>query len=106
MPLFGSRKREREYEKLKGQFQRSGRYGRRAKEVAARIVNKQRAEKRETKDAGPQPDLPIANYDKLNVPEVKRRLERISAGDLHKIKRYEQRHKQRKTLLAEIDKRL
>jgi hypothetical protein len=49
MPMFGSKKREREYEELKDKFQKSGRYKGRAKEVAARIVNKQRAQKGETK---------------------------------------------------------
>jgi hypothetical protein len=49
MPRGASPKREREYEELKTKFQRSGRYGKRAKEVAARIVNKQRAQHGETK---------------------------------------------------------
>lgn len=49
MPRGASPKREREYEKLKSKFQKSGRYGQRATEVAARIVNKQRAEHGETK---------------------------------------------------------
>ena len=44
MPRGSNAKREREYEELKDRFQRSGRYGKRAKEVAARIVNKQRAQ--------------------------------------------------------------
>jgi hypothetical protein len=50
MPRGTSPKREREYEELKQKFQRSGRYRGRAREVAARIVNKQRAEAGETKE--------------------------------------------------------
>jgi len=51
MPRGASPKREREYEKLKREFKKEGRYKGREKEVAARIVNKQRAERGETKSA-------------------------------------------------------
>ena len=51
MPIGASPKREREYKKLEQKFEHSGRYGKRAKEVAARIVNKQRSEAGETKSA-------------------------------------------------------
>jgi hypothetical protein len=50
MPRGASPKREKEYEELKEKFKKSGRYGGRAEEVAARIVNKQRAEHGETKN--------------------------------------------------------
>lgn len=53
MPRGSSPKREHEYEEIKDKLQRSGRYGKRAKEVAARIVNKQRAEHGETKSKTP-----------------------------------------------------
>ncbi len=49
MPRGASPKREREYNKLKRKFHKTGRYGKRADEVAARIVNKQRAQAGETK---------------------------------------------------------
>jgi hypothetical protein len=49
MPRGASPKREREYNELKGKFHEEGRYEGREEEVAARIVNKQRAEKGETK---------------------------------------------------------
>lgn len=51
MPTGASPKREREYKKLKSEFQEEGRYRGREEEVAARIVNKQRAERGETKAA-------------------------------------------------------
>ncbi|OFZ56596.1 MAG: hypothetical protein A2428_10825 [Bdellovibrionales bacterium RIFOXYC1_FULL_54_43] len=51
MPRGASPKREREYEKLKSQFEETGRYKGREKEVASRIVNKQRARFGETKAA-------------------------------------------------------
>ena len=49
MPRGASPKREREYKMLTRKFKSSGRYGKRAKEVAARIVNKQRSKSGETK---------------------------------------------------------
>src|SRR5947207_704125 len=49
MPRGASPKREREYRELVGEFGKEGRYKGREEEVAARIVNKQRREKGETK---------------------------------------------------------
>jgi hypothetical protein len=49
MPAGSSPKRERQYRHIKESAKRSGRYGRRAEEVAARTVNKIRREKGETK---------------------------------------------------------
>jgi len=42
----GSSKEQRQYEHIKRSAQKSGRYGKRAKEVAARTVMKQRKRKR------------------------------------------------------------
>ena len=50
MPRGASPKREREYNELKREFKKEGRYKGREEEVAARIVNKQRSEYGETKD--------------------------------------------------------
>jgi hypothetical protein len=55
MPRGASPKREREYKTLEHKFEQSGRYGNRAKEVAARIVNKQRAKAGETKASKSKP---------------------------------------------------
>ena len=44
-----SAKEKRQYEHIKRSAQRSGRYGKRAKEVAARTVMKQRRKKGKTK---------------------------------------------------------
>src|ERR1700738_2250394 len=49
MPRGSSPKRERQYEKIKQSARKSGKYGGRAEEVAARTVNKIRREKGETK---------------------------------------------------------
>jgi len=49
MPRGASPKREREYKKLERKFKKEKRYAGREEEVAARIVNKQRAQSGETK---------------------------------------------------------
>src|SRR5256712_3215040 len=56
MPRGASPKRERQYEHIKQSAKKSGRYGGRAEEVAARTVNKIRREKGETKSqrSGPK----------------------------------------------------
>jgi hypothetical protein len=54
MPRGAGPKREREYNELKEKFHEEGRYEGREEEVAARIVNKQRAQKGETKQASGQ----------------------------------------------------
>jgi hypothetical protein len=53
MPAGASKKREREYQELKDEFKEEHRYPGREEEVAARIVNKQRAAAGETKDSKP-----------------------------------------------------
>jgi hypothetical protein len=52
MPRGANPKREREYKKIEKKFEKEGRYKGREEEVAARIVNKQRAKAGETKQAG------------------------------------------------------
>jgi len=49
MPRGASPKREREYKEIEKSLEKEGRYKGREKEVAARIVNKQRAKAGETK---------------------------------------------------------
>ena len=49
MPTGANAKREAEYRKIERKFKKEGRYKGREEEVAARIVNKQRAAKGETK---------------------------------------------------------
>lgn len=113
MPRGASPKREHEYEELKEKFQESGRYKGRETEVAARIVNKQRAQNGETKDQeakdrqgkSPSQDLPIPEYQHLTISQVKSRLNSLSKQDLKRIEDYERKHKNRKSLVEELDKR-
>ncbi len=112
MPRGASAKREREYEELVDRFEEEGRYEGREEEVAARIVNKQRAEFSETQEAkakdreGTSPDrnLPIDHYDHLTVDEIERKLGNLSTGEIRKIRSYEQEHKNRKTLMEQLDR--
>ncbi len=113
MPRGASPKREREYEELKEEFKEEGRYKGREEEVAARIVNKQRAEHGETKEQiekdrqgkSPDRDLPIKNYDQLTVNEITRQLDHLSEGEIEEVQAYEQEHNNRKTLIEAIESR-
>src|SRR5690349_18286786 len=51
MPKAWSAKRERQYEHIKDSEKKEGRSTKRAKEIAARTVNKQRAQAGETKSS-------------------------------------------------------
>src|SRR3954471_15541430 len=110
MPRGASPKREREYEELKNNFQKSGRYKGRAKEVAARIVNKQRAQYGETKGEkqkdreGKSPDrnLPLDQYQHLTISQIGSKLEGLSKADLRKVEKCERAHKNRKGAIAQI----
>lgn len=114
MPAGASPKREREYEKLKKEFKEEGRYKGREEEVASRIVNKQRAKFGETEKAqekarkGESPDrhLAIKNYQHKTVDQVANKLDKLSPKEVREIRTYERKHKNRKTLMEQIDRRL
>lgn len=111
MPAGASSKREREYEELKTRFRKESRYPGRETQVAARIVNKQRAQYGETKaeqrkDArGESPDrgLPIRDYQHLTVGDVTARLHGLSGAQIRSIEKYEKAHKNRITLLRKLE---
>jgi hypothetical protein len=114
MPRGVSQKREREYEELEERFKEEGRYPGREEEVAARIVNKQRAELGETKEAqeqetrGRSPDkgLPIEGYEHLTIPQVLKKAEELPRQEVEKIREFEKGHRGRKTLLRRLEQRL
>jgi len=107
MPRGASPKREREYEELVGEFKQEHRYPGREKEVASRIVNKQRSQYGETKEKkaaekkgkAPDKDLPIAGYEHLTIPEIRRAAPKLKAADKRKILNFEKKHKNRKGVL-------
>jgi hypothetical protein len=110
MPRGASPKREREYKKLVGEFKKEHRYRGREKEVASRIVNKQRSQYGETKaekekdrkGQSPDRDLPIQDYQHLTIPQVKSKIGSLSARDKRKIVNYEKKHKNRKGVLEAL----
>lgn len=139
MPRGASPKREREYEKIEAKFEKEGRYKGREEEVAARIVNKQRKEAGETRDAAPakksaakktaakpaakkstapsrkpaakaskasgaDSSVPIRNYEKLTVPEVRSAVADLTAAQRSKVRKYEASHKNRKGVLQALDR--
>lgn len=114
MPRGASPKRELEYRELDRRFKKEGRYKGREDEVAARIVNKQRAQYGETKaekkkderGKSPDRDLPIQGYQHKTIPQISKQLSHLSGKEMEEIKRYEERHKKRKGVVKELERRL
>jgi polyhydroxyalkanoate synthesis regulator phasin len=50
--------------------------------------------------------LPIRNYDELSAAAVQERLEGLSPAELRKLRDYERRHANRKTVLDPIERKL
>jgi hypothetical protein len=50
--------------------------------------------------------FPIEGYDELNVEEVSARLSALSAEDLREVRDYEERTKNRDTILEQLDRRI
>ena len=114
MPRGANPKREREYPELEEEFEPEGRSEGREEEVAARIVNKQRARYAEGKAApsrerhGEAPDrgVPIAGFEQLTVREATRRLDGLTHPQLRAVEHHERSNKNRKSLLAQIERRI
>ena len=112
MPNNSNAKRERQYDELVEEFHDENRYKGREEEVAARIVNKQRAQQSETleekaKDKSgqsPDRDLPIKSYDHLTVDEIVAKLDDLSSKEIEQIESYEKKHRDRVTLVEAIER--
>jgi hypothetical protein len=83
----------------------------RAGRVVESVVSRATGSQRPTAaTAPPEPDAPatdpIADYDSLTVAQVKPRLAGLSAADLRRVRDHEASGKNRKTVLAEIDRLL
>ena len=109
MPVGANPKREREFKQLEKEFRQEGRYRGREEEVAARIVNKQRAQAGETQAAGAAAGkgarqgaahaLPIDGYQHLTVAQIRDKLGSLSAAQRKQVRAYETAHKKRKGVL-------
>ena len=56
--------------------------------------------------AGVGPAFPISGYDDLTVAQVQSRLSGLKPAELRKVRDYEKRHANRKTVLSDIEQRL
>jgi hypothetical protein len=118
MPVGASPKREREFRQLEKEFRQEGRYPGREEEVAARIVNRQRAQAGETRQAQGRErdgrradkvagapatrDLPIAGYQHLTVAQIRDKLGGLSDAQRQHLRDYEVAHKKRKGVLQAL----
>jgi hypothetical protein len=50
--------------------------------------------------------FPIEGYDELTVEEISARLDGLSSEDLREVRDYEERTKNRETLLEQLDRRI
>src|SRR3954469_84808 len=58
-------------------------------------------------DAAPDADaFPIADYDQLAAAQITSRLDDLSPAELRKVRDYERRHGNRKTVLSAIERKL
>lgn len=61
---------------------------------------------RARRTVGVGPSFPISDYDELTAAQVQRRLRSLKPAELRKVRTYERRHANRKSVLAAIEKRI
>jgi hypothetical protein len=61
---------------------------------------------RARRSVGVGPSFPIIGYDELTVPQVRQRLGKLERTELRKVRDYERRHANRKSVLTQIEKLL
>jgi polyhydroxyalkanoate synthesis regulator phasin len=76
---------------------------RRARDPVQRLARTADRARRGAADAAP---LPIADYDELSSAQVGQRLSGLRPAELRRVREYERRHANRKSVLAAIDKAL
>src|SRR3954469_17206744 len=80
-----------------------GRRGKRTPQGSDRIVREVDKAKRA---AGVGGSFPISNYDDLAAAQITSRLDDLSPAELRKVRDYERRHGNRKTVLSAIERKL
>ncbi len=91
-------------ERLLGQGrQRLDSAGKRARDPLERLM---RGADRARRTVGVGPSLPISGYDELTTGQVQQRLNGLSAAELRKVREYERRHANRKSVLSAVEKAL
>jgi uncharacterized protein (DUF433 family) len=112
MPEAARKKSKQRTEEPNARLNKSGHHKKQDKKTVARIVNKQSDQLEETQAAEEElktsesqdRGLPIENYDQLNVDQTAKQLNSLSPDQVQLVKRYEQEHKNRKTLLEQMDR--
>lgn len=61
---------------------------------------------RARRSVGVGPSFPILGYDELTAVQIRQRLTRLNKADLRKVRTYERRNANRKSVLSQIEKRL
>ena len=50
--------------------------------------------------------LPLANYDEMNVDEISKKTNELSAAEIRELRAYEKQNKNRETLIEQFDRKL
>jgi polyhydroxyalkanoate synthesis regulator phasin len=66
----------------------------------------QKGETRRPRARRPAASLPIPRYDRLSASQVQERLDGLTPADLRRLRDYERRHANRKTVLDRIERKL
>lgn len=61
---------------------------------------------RARRTVGVGPSFPITRYDELTVPQIRRRLVKLNKPELRRVRTFERRHANRKSILTSIEKQL
>ena len=83
--------------------------GGRAKKARKRTVaavDKPLASADRVRRAARVPGFPITAYDELSIRQIDRRLQGLSHRELRRVRDYERKHKARKTLLRQLDRKI
>lgn len=111
MAKTASPAKDRDYEQLVERFLKSGHYtgydkpNRNVKpEAIPAQENRARPVVKPERPVGQR--FPIENYDRLTPAEVAARLARLSREQLLTVKSYEERHRRRRNVFVELDRRL
>ena len=77
-----------------------------ARGAANRSILLLRSADRARRTVGTGQAFPILGYDELTATQVQGRLDGLSPAELRRVRDYERRHANRKSVLAAIDKQL
>jgi polyhydroxyalkanoate synthesis regulator phasin len=78
----------------------------RARKRAVKAVDKPLAGADRVRRAARVPGFPITAYDQLTIRQIDRRMQELSRAELRRVRDYERRNKDRKSLLRSLDRKL